>query len=73
MTRHFLDLDQVPAEDLRQILTSASQIKVARQGKSKLAPDTDQPLSGMVVALIFERPRDMRWIEVRVVAGPVCL
>ena len=56
MTRHFLDLDQVPAEDLRHILTSAAQIKVARAGKSKLFPDTDQPLSGKIVALIFEKP-----------------
>ena len=56
MIRHFLDLDQVPAEDLRQILTRASQIKIARQGQSKLAPDTDQPLSGKIVALIFEKP-----------------
>ena len=56
MTRHFLDLDQVPAEDLRHILTCASQVKVARDGKSKLFPDTDQPLSGKIVALIFEKP-----------------
>jgi len=56
MTRHFLDLDQVPAEDLRHILTCASQVKVARAGKSKLFPDTDQPLSGKIVALIFEKP-----------------
>ena len=56
MTRHFLDLDQVPAEDLRQILTCASQVKIARQGKSKLTRDTDQPLSGKAVALIFEKP-----------------
>jgi ornithine carbamoyltransferase len=56
MTRHFLDLDQVPAEELRHILARASQIKVAREGKSKLFPDTDQPLSGKAVALIFEKP-----------------
>ncbi len=56
MTRHFLDLDQVPAEELRHILTRAGQIKVAREGKSKLTPDNDQPLSGNVVALIFEKP-----------------
>ncbi len=56
MTRHFLDLDQVPADELRQILTRASQIKVARAGNSKLTLDTDQPLSGKIVALIFEKP-----------------
>ena len=56
MTRHFLDLDQVPAEELRHILTRATQVKVAREGKSKLTRDTDQPLSGKIVALIFEKP-----------------
>jgi ornithine carbamoyltransferase len=56
MTRNFLDLDQVPAEELRNILTRASQIKVAREGQSKLTLDTDQPLTGKIVALIFEKP-----------------
>jgi ornithine carbamoyltransferase len=56
MTRHFLDLDQVPAEELRHILTRASQIKVAREGQSKLTLDNDQPLTGKIVALIFEKP-----------------
>jgi ornithine carbamoyltransferase len=56
MTRHFLDLDRVPAAELRHILTRASQLKIARVGQSKLTPDNDQPLSGKVVALIFEKP-----------------
>jgi ornithine carbamoyltransferase len=56
MTRHFLDLDQVPAAELRHILYRASQIKAAREGKSKLFPDEDQPLNNKIVALIFEKP-----------------
>ncbi len=56
MTRHFLDLDQVPAEELRSILTRAGQIKAARDGKPKLFPDENQSLDGKVVALIFEKP-----------------
>jgi ornithine carbamoyltransferase len=56
MTRHFLDLDQVPAGDLRHILTRAKQLKVARAGQSKLTPDNDQPLSKKIIALIFEKP-----------------
>jgi ornithine carbamoyltransferase len=56
VTRNFLDLDQVPAEELRNILTRASQIKVAREGQSKLTPDNEQPLTGRIVALIFEKP-----------------
>ena len=39
MTRHFLDLDQVPAVELRHILTRANQIKAAREGKSKLVAE----------------------------------
>ena len=56
MTRHFLDLDQVPVEELRHILTRAAQIKVERDGKSKLFPDENQALDGKIVALIFEKP-----------------
>ena len=47
LARQGISRDSV--EDLRHILTRASQIKVARRGKSKLFPDTDQPLSGKVV------------------------
>ena len=56
MNRHFLDLDRVPAADLRQILTRSSELKAARVGKPKLFPDNDQPLDGKIVALIFEKP-----------------
>jgi len=54
--RNFLDLDQLPAEELRQILTRSREIKAARQGKPKLSPDEEQPFAGRVVALIFEKP-----------------
>ena len=56
MTRHFVELDQIPAGELRKILGRASQLKVARAGQTKLTPDTDQALGGMIVALIFEKP-----------------
>ncbi len=56
MTRHFLDLDQVPAEELRRILNRAAEIKAARDGRPKLFPDPDQALSNRIVALIFEKP-----------------
>ena len=54
MTRHFLDLDQVPVEELRHILTRSAEIKAARAGKPKLYPDENQALEGKVVALIFD-------------------
>ncbi len=56
MTRHFLDLDQVPAEELRLILNRAAEIKAARAGQPKLHPDADQALADRIVALIFEKP-----------------
>jgi ornithine carbamoyltransferase len=56
MTRHFLDLDQIPAEELRHILTRSGQIKAARDGKPKLFPDENQALEDKIVALIFEKP-----------------
>ncbi len=56
MTRHFLDLDQVPAEELRHILDRSAEIKAARDGKPKLFPDENRALDSKVVALIFEKP-----------------
>jgi ornithine carbamoyltransferase len=56
VTRHFLDLDQIPAGELRHILTRAGAIKAARADKPKLYPDENQALADRVVALIFEKP-----------------
>jgi ornithine carbamoyltransferase len=56
MTRHFLDLDVVPADELRRILTRSAEIKAARDGQSKLTRDAEQPLRDKIVALIFEKP-----------------
>ena len=56
MTRHFLDLDQVPAETLKGILADARAVKDARAGRPKGMRDDDLPLKGRMVALIFEKP-----------------
>ncbi len=53
---HFLDIHKTPAADLRAILRQAGQMKLARQGHPKGAPDAEQPLKGRMVALIFEKP-----------------
>lgn len=53
---HFLDIDQVPAAELRAILKDSGRIKSARAGWSKLTPDPDQDLKGKIVALIFSKP-----------------
>ncbi|MEM1315746.1 MAG: ornithine carbamoyltransferase [Pseudomonadota bacterium] len=56
MTRHFLDLDQVAAEDLRGMIEDARAVKTARAGRPKGAADDDASLAGRMVALIFEKP-----------------
>src|SRR5208283_3311422 len=51
--RHFLDLSEVPAADLRQILDAAMRIKAVRR-KGESSPV--RPLAGKVLAMIFDRP-----------------
>ncbi|WP_138934508.1 ornithine carbamoyltransferase [Roseovarius arcticus] len=53
---HFLDIHKTDPAALRGIIDSAATMKSARQGRSRGAPDDDQPLSGQMVALIFEKP-----------------
>ena len=54
--RHFLELDQIAATDLRRIVDEAHRRKAARRGASKGAPDQDAPLDGHVLAMLFEKP-----------------
>jgi len=51
--RHFLDLSEIPAADLRRILDVASAIKA---GRRKGQPATEKPLAGKVLAMIFDKP-----------------
>lgn len=53
--RHFLDLDRLDTGTLRGILDRASALKRARNGAPKGAPDADKPLSGRILAMIFEK------------------
>ncbi len=53
---HFLDIHKTSADDLRNILTHAREMKTARGDRAKGAPDDSQPLAGKMVALIFEKP-----------------
>jgi len=54
--KHFLDIHQTDAADLRAMINSAHDMRAARNGRPKGAPDADQPLAGRMVALIFEKP-----------------
>jgi ornithine carbamoyltransferase len=47
--RHFLDLIDIPAAELRHMIDSARAMKARRAG-------TDRPLAGKTLAMIFERP-----------------
>ncbi|HDR27758.1 MULTISPECIES: ornithine carbamoyltransferase [Rhodovulum] len=54
--RHFLDLHTTDAGELRAMIDAARAMKTARAGRPRGALDDDQPLSGRMVALIFEKP-----------------
>ena len=53
---NFLDIHTTSPADLRGMIDSARAMKDARAGRPKGALDDDQPLAGMMVALIFEKP-----------------
>ncbi|MEO6114439.1 MAG: ornithine carbamoyltransferase [Sphingomicrobium sp.] len=53
--RHFLNLVDVGGEGIAQILTEAMERKACRVGWPKGKVDSDRPLDGMVLAMIFEK------------------
>ncbi len=53
--KHFLDLWNIEASDLRAILDSAHAMKKARKGWTKGRVDADAPLEGHTLAMIFEK------------------
>ena len=53
---HFLDLKDFSKAQLRSVLDAAAKRKQARQGLAKGERDSDLPLKGKAIALIFERP-----------------
>lgn len=55
-TRHFLDIDQIDSAELRGILDNAKARKAARTGQTKGLLDSDQPLAGKVLAMVFIQP-----------------
>jgi len=54
--RHFLDLDALPAVELRRILDHAHAMKKARGQRPRGAADDGRILAGQMLALIFEKP-----------------
>ena len=55
-TKHFLDLHAIDASELRLILNDARTRKEARAGQPNGVKDSDQPLAGCLLAMIFEKP-----------------
>ncbi len=53
---HFLDINKTDPAALRSIIDSAINMKQARKDAPRGYLDTDTPLAGHVVALIFEKP-----------------
>jgi len=49
--RHFLDLDQIPAAELRRILDDSRRMKDVRRTEKAA-----RPLAGRFLAMVFERP-----------------
>lgn len=54
--RHFLDLDRIPAETLRGILSHAARMKAGRAGRPKGWMEPDRPAADRILAMIFEKP-----------------
>lgn len=55
MTRHFLNLSDAGGDAIAAMLNDAIDRKAARAGKPRGAADADAPLSGHVLAMIFEK------------------
>lgn len=53
--RHFLDLSDHDSATLKAIIADAKKRKLARGPAPKGMPDTDQPLNGKVLAMIFDK------------------
>ena len=54
--QHFLDLSEFDGPTLRHILATAKALKARRHGFSRGATDPAKPLSGKIIALIFQQP-----------------
>ncbi|UDL96419.1 ornithine carbamoyltransferase [Lichenihabitans sp. PAMC28606] len=52
--QHFLDLNDIPAEELRAVLDFASAMKHRRAREGRF--DKQRPLDGKVLAMVFDKP-----------------
>lgn len=54
--RHFLDLNDIPAQELRRMLDASAMLKNARQKARRDGRPAEKPLQDKVLAMIFDRP-----------------
>ena len=54
--KHFINLEDIPARDLRKILIDAKKRKKKRYKLATLQPDKDIPLKGKLLIQMFEKP-----------------
>ena len=54
--KHFINLKDIPAADLRKIITDAKKRKNKRKNLSTLEVDKDKPLKGKLLIQMFEKP-----------------
>ena len=54
--KNFINIADVPSEELRSIIEEAKKRKHNRKSLNKSAPDIDKPFEGKSMAMIFEKP-----------------
>ena len=54
--KHFINLKDIPAADLRKIITDAKKRKKKRKNLNTLDVDKDKPLKGKLLIQMFEKP-----------------
>jgi len=54
--KHFLDLNLIKKNELRQIIESAKSRKQSRNIKGKVSVDIDKPFEGKLLLMVFEKP-----------------
>ena len=53
--KHFINLKDIPASDLRKIITNAKKRKIARNKLNTLDHDKDEPLKGKLLIQMYEK------------------
>ena len=54
--KNFLNISDLSAQELKEIIEEAKSRKLKRKGFNKSEPDKDKPFSGMSMIMMFEKP-----------------